>query len=43
MFFLHAGDTEVGGFGVSAENNLLYVQDFVTVKQAHQLRERGVQ
>ena len=33
MFFLHAGETEVGGFGVSAEEGLLYVQDFVTVKQ----------
>ena len=33
MFFLHAGETEVGGFGVSAEHDLLYVQDFVTVKQ----------
>jgi proteasome lid subunit RPN8/RPN11 len=33
MFFLHAGETEVGGFGISAANDLLYVQDFVTVKQ----------
>jgi hypothetical protein len=33
MFFLHAGGTEVGGFGVSAKDNFLYVQDFITVKQ----------
>ena len=33
MFFLHAGETEVGGFGVSAERDPLYVNDFVTVKQ----------
>jgi hypothetical protein len=29
----HLGDTEIGGFGISAKNNLLYVEDFVTVKQ----------
>jgi hypothetical protein len=36
QFFLHAGETEVGGFGVSAPgaaDNLLYVDDFVTVSQ----------
>lgn len=33
MFFLHAGETEVGGFGVSSESDLLYVQDFVAIKQ----------
>ena len=33
LFFLHAGDTEVGGFGVSSEDDLLYVEDFQTVKQ----------
>jgi proteasome lid subunit RPN8/RPN11 len=33
QMFLHAGETEVGGFGVSAESDLLYVQDFVTVRQ----------
>jgi proteasome lid subunit RPN8/RPN11 len=32
-FFCHAGDTEVGGFAVSAEHDPLYVQDFVTVRQ----------
>jgi proteasome lid subunit RPN8/RPN11 len=33
QWFLHAGETEVGGFGVSAEHDPLYVQDFVTVMQ----------
>jgi hypothetical protein len=33
LYFCHAGDTEIGGFGVSSENNLLYVQDFITVRQ----------
>ncbi len=32
QFFLHAGDTEVGGLGVSGED-LLYVQDFVVPVQ----------
>jgi hypothetical protein len=32
--FLHAGDTEVGGFGISAKHDLLYIEDFVTVNQA---------
>jgi len=32
--FLHAGDTEVGGFGISAEKQPLLIEDFVTVKQA---------
>jgi len=34
QLFLHAGETEVGGFGISSEQDLLYVEDFVTVKQA---------
>ena len=34
QFFLHAGETEVGGFGLSAERDPLYVEDFVTVRQA---------
>src|SRR6188472_4409476 len=37
QFFLHAGDTEVGGFGVSrgpAGDELLCLSDFVTVPQA---------
>ncbi len=33
QWFCHAGPTEVGGFGISAENNLLHIEDFVTVKQ----------
>src|SRR5689334_14381541 len=34
QFFLHVGDTEVGGFGVSrSPGDLLYVEDFVTVSQ----------
>jgi proteasome lid subunit RPN8/RPN11 len=32
-FFCHQGDTEIGGFGISAPNNLLYVEDLVTLKQ----------
>lgn len=31
--FLYAGDTEVGGFAISSEDDLLYIQDFVTVDQ----------
>ena len=34
LMFLHAGDTEVGGFGVSSDANSLYIEDFVTVKQS---------
>ena len=33
QLFLHVGETEVGGFGVSAEDNVLYVDDFVTLRQ----------
>jgi proteasome lid subunit RPN8/RPN11 len=33
QMFLHAGDTEVGGFGLSSEEDLLYVQDFITLDQ----------
>jgi hypothetical protein len=33
VYFCHAGDTEIGGFGLSAPNNLLYIEDFVTVRQ----------
>ncbi len=33
LFFLHAGDTEVGGFAISAEKQPLYVENFQTVKQ----------
>ena len=33
QYFCHAGDTEVGGFGISSEEDLLYIRDFVTVRQ----------
>ena len=33
QYLCHAGDTEVGGFGVTARDDLLYVEDFVTVAQ----------
>jgi len=31
--FLHADHVEVGGFGISAADDLLYIEDFLTVKQ----------
>jgi hypothetical protein len=31
--FLHADEVEVGGFGISSHHDLLYIEDFVTVKQ----------
>jgi len=37
LMFLHAGETEVGGFGVSAEKRPLYIEDFVTVRQTTSL------
>jgi hypothetical protein len=33
LYLCHAGPTEVGAYGISAENDLLYVQDVVTVRQ----------
>jgi proteasome lid subunit RPN8/RPN11 len=33
QFLLHAGDTEIGAFGVSHEQNLLYVEDLAIVSQ----------
>ncbi|HEV3146954.1 MAG TPA: hypothetical protein VGZ47_23905 [Gemmataceae bacterium] len=33
QYFCHFGDTEVGGFAISAPKNLLYIQDFRTVRQ----------
>jgi hypothetical protein len=27
QWLCHAGDTEIGGFGISAESNPLYVED----------------
>ena len=33
QYLCHAGDTEVGGFGIAAEDDLLYIEDFFTVRQ----------
>jgi hypothetical protein len=33
QWFCHKADTEIGGFGISAQHNPLYVEDFVTVRQ----------
>jgi len=33
LFFRDRGQTEIGGFGISAADDLLRVEDFVTVKQ----------
>lgn len=33
QWFCHHGDTEIGGFGITAEDDLLLIQDFVTVRQ----------
>ena len=33
MFFLHAGDTEIGGFAISSEHDPLYIEQFVTLDQ----------
>lgn len=32
-WFCHRGETEIGGFGISATDDPLLIQDFVTVKQ----------
>lgn len=32
--FCHYGDTEIGGFGITAADDLLLIEDFVTVKQS---------
>lgn len=34
LYFRDKGDTEIGGFGVTEPDDLLYVSDFVTVKQS---------
>ena len=34
LFFRDRGDTEIGGFGITKADDLLYVEDFVTVEQA---------
>lgn len=33
LFFRDRGPTEIGGFGVTSADDLLYIEDFVTVKQ----------
>ena len=33
QFFCHAGRTEIAGFGITAKDDLLYVEDFLTVRQ----------
>jgi len=33
QYFCHAGHTEIAGFGITAKADLLYVEDFVTVRQ----------
>ena len=33
QFFCHLGDTEIGGFGISADGDPLYVEQFTTVMQ----------
>jgi len=34
-YFCHAGDTEIGGFGLASDpNDLLRIDDFITVKQS---------
>jgi proteasome lid subunit RPN8/RPN11 len=33
LFFCHYGDTEIGGFGLSAPDDLLRIEDFQTVRQ----------
>ena len=33
LYMRDIGDTEIGGFGITREDDLLYVDDFITVKQ----------
>jgi proteasome lid subunit RPN8/RPN11 len=33
QFCCHLGDTEIAGFGITAKDDLLYVEDFATVRQ----------
>ena len=33
LFFCHRGETEIGGFGITPADDLLLVEEFVTVKQ----------
>src|SRR5262245_42217431 len=32
-FFCHRGESEIGGFGISASGALLFIDEFLTVKQ----------
>jgi hypothetical protein len=34
QFFLHAGATEIAGFGISSEEDPLYMDDFITLPRA---------
>jgi len=34
LFFRDRGQTEIGGFGITPTDDLLYIEDFVTVKQS---------
>ncbi len=33
LYFRDQGETEIGGFGITSPNDLLFVEDFMTVKQ----------
>jgi hypothetical protein len=33
QFYCHVGEAEIGGFGITAKGDLLFVKDFVTVRQ----------
>jgi hypothetical protein len=33
LLFCHAGPTEIGGFGITSPNDLLLIEEFVTVRQ----------
>ncbi len=33
QFFCHQGASEIGGFGLTAKENLLLIEEFITVKQ----------
>jgi hypothetical protein len=33
LYFCHKGNTEIGGFGISEEHDLLYIVEFISVEQ----------
>ncbi|MFL5329989.1 MAG: hypothetical protein ACJ8C4_13875 [Gemmataceae bacterium] len=37
QYFCHRGDTEIGGFGISAARRPLYIEEFVTIPQVTSL------